>query len=58
MTVEKTIERDRRDHSRYVKLYEIDINTYDFVDLVIDTNHKTPDQIAEIVIGKAREKAG
>jgi CMP/dCMP kinase len=56
--LEKTVERDRRDQSRYVNLYDIDINTYDFVDLVIDTNHKTPEQIAEIVIGKAREKAG
>ncbi len=55
--LEKTKERDLRDHDRYVKLYGIDINTYDFVDLIVDTNDKAPDQIADIVIRRAREKA-
>ncbi len=54
----KTEARDSRDHARYVKLYDIDINTYDFVDLVIDTNQKNPDQIAEIIISRARTEAG
>ena len=54
----KTEARDFRDHARYVKLYDIDINTYDFVDLVIDTNQKNPDQIAEIIISRARTEAG
>jgi len=55
--LETTVERDRRDHARYIKLYNIDINTYDFVDLVINTNDKTPDQIAEIIIDTARIQA-
>lgn len=54
----KTEDRDSRDHARYVKLYDIDINTYDFVDLVIDTNQKTPDQIAEIIVNRIGSKAG
>ena len=56
--LEKTVERDNRDRARYVKLYNIDINTYDFVGIVVDTNQITPEQIAEIVVGKAGEKAG
>lgn len=55
--LEKTEERDRRDQARYIKLYNIDINTYDFVDLVIDTNDESPEQIAEIIVNWARAKA-
>ena len=56
--LEKTIERDRRDRARYLKLYKIDIDNYDFVDLIIDTELKTPEQIAEVIISRAREMAG
>jgi len=54
----KTIERDRRDRARYLKLYDIDIDNYGFVDLVIDTRHKDPDKIAEIISNRMREQAG
>ena len=33
---EKTVERDRRDRARYLNLYNIDIDAYNFVDLIID----------------------
>lgn len=39
-----TIERDRRDHDRYLRLYSIDIDEYSFADLIIDTSVMTIDQ--------------
>jgi cytidylate kinase len=54
----RTVERDRRDKARYLKLYNIDIDSYDFVDLIIDTERKTPEQIAEIITGRVQEFAG
>ena len=54
---QKTQERDSRDHARYLKLYNIDINHYNFVDLIIDTNEKTPEQIADIIVMHAKNYA-
>ncbi|MBN1685922.1 MAG: cytidylate kinase family protein [Spirochaetales bacterium] len=56
--LEKMVERDERDHARYLKLYGIDIDRYDFVDLVVDTERKTPEQVAEIIISRVRDRAG
>ena len=44
---EKTLQRDTRDHARYLKLYNIDNEEYGFVDLVIDTALFTPEEIAD-----------
>ncbi len=54
----KTVERDKRDHARYLKLYNVDIDSYEFVDLIIDTEHKTPEQITEIITRRVQEFAG
>ncbi|GHV93970.1 cytidylate kinase [Spirochaetia bacterium] len=51
-----TAERDKQDHGRYLRIYNIDNNNYDFADLVIDTDDLTPPQIAELIIKKAQEK--
>jgi cytidylate kinase len=51
-----TEERDRQDHARYLRIYNIDTNNYDFVDLVIETDDLTPQEIAELIVKKAREK--
>lgn len=40
-----TQKRDQEDQSRYKDLYGIDTNSFDFVDLVIDTSQFTPEQI-------------
>jgi len=56
----KTIARDKRDSERYKNLYNIDNNYYSHVDLVIDTNHHTAEEVAQIIADKVREykKAG
>ncbi|MDR1932279.1 MAG: AAA family ATPase [Spirochaetales bacterium] len=48
-----TLERDNRDHTRYLKLYNIDNEKYDFVDIVIDTTQFTPEEIANQITAKA-----
>ena len=48
--------RDREDTSRYKSFYGIDNNDYQFVDIVIDVNSKTPEQIVDIIIDKLEEK--
>jgi cytidylate kinase len=50
-----TGERDRQDHSRYLRIYGIDNDRYEFVDLVIDVDELDPAQIAELIIQKAQE---
>jgi CMP/dCMP kinase len=50
---EETIERDRKDHRRYKRIYGIDSDDYHFVDLLIDTEKHTPEEIAEIIAQKA-----
>ena len=50
---QKTLQRDLRDHQRYLKLYNIDNEKYDFVDLIIDTSIYTPEEIADQIISRA-----
>jgi len=45
-----TLARDRSDHERYLKLYNIDNNHYEFVDLVVNTEHLAPKEVAQIII--------
>ena len=44
-----TNERDARDRQRYRRLYGIDIDCYDFVDLHIDTERLYPDEIVALI---------
>ncbi len=48
--MEKTAHRDRRDHERYLNLYNIDNNEYDFADLIINTDRMNPFQICDIIL--------
>jgi cytidylate kinase len=50
-----TEERDRQDHERYLRIYNIDNDNYEFADIVIDTDNILPDQIARLII-EAAEK--
>ena len=52
---QETLQRDTRDHLRYLKLYTIDNEKYDFVDLVIDTSLFTPEEIAGQIVSRAAE---
>jgi len=48
-----TEERDRQDHGRYLKLYNIDTDNYKFADLIINTDKLSPEEIAEKVSERA-----
>jgi len=50
-----TADRDRQDYSRYFRIYNIDTDKYDFVDMAIDTNNTAPEIIADMIIKKAME---
>lgn len=51
----ETLQRDKRDHSRYLHLYNIDIDKYDFVDLIVDTAKGDQHYVAEMIIKAAKE---
>ncbi|MQY77348.1 MAG: cytidylate kinase [Spirochaeta sp.] len=47
-------ERDMRDHQRYLRLYGIDIDIYDFVDLVVDTEMGDQFYVVDQIIKKVK----
>jgi cytidylate kinase len=51
-----TMERDKQDRQRYLRIYNIDNNDYSFADLIINTDHKNIEEIAEIIIDAAQQK--
>ncbi|MCR5125924.1 MAG: cytidylate kinase family protein [Treponema sp.] len=48
--------RDSQDSARYMKLYGIDNNKYDFADIKIDTATKNPEEIVGIITDYLLEK--
>ncbi|MCL2443581.1 MAG: AAA family ATPase [Treponema sp.] len=50
-----TENRDKQDHDRYLRIYNIDTNNYSFADLIIETDNILPDEIVELIL-KAVEK--
>lgn len=51
---ERTKGRDIRDHERFLKLYNIDNDSFSFVDLIIDSSKHTPDQIVELIVERLK----
>ena len=51
-----TAMRDREDTGRYKVFYGIDNNDYSFVDIIIDVNDKTQEEIVNIILDKLVEK--
>ncbi len=49
--------RDKHDHARYLRLYNIDTDNYSFADLTIETDNLSPQQIVDLIVEKA-EKLG
>jgi len=45
-----TAMRDSEDTKRYIKLYGIDNNKYDFADIKVDTSCNVPDQIVSTIL--------
>lgn len=54
--IDFTSMRDNEDTARYKKFYNINNNDYNFCDLIIDVNNKTPEEIVDIIIKKLQEK--
>jgi cytidylate kinase len=50
-----TAERDKQDHARYLRIYNIDTDDYAFADMVIDTNDIAPHEIVAMIVSRARE---
>ncbi|MCR5289543.1 MAG: AAA family ATPase [Treponema sp.] len=48
--------RDKEDHGRYLKLYNIDNDDYSFVDILLDTSNYGPEALAEQVLSQLVEK--
>ncbi|MDR2553730.1 MAG: cytidylate kinase family protein [Treponema sp.] len=51
-----TLERDRQDRERYIKLYGIDNDDYGFAGLILDTDSMDPEEIAHAIIRKANQR--
>lgn len=51
----ETMKRDRSDHERYQRLYGIDSDDYQFVDMVINTEHLTQNEVAQVITRSVRE---
>ena len=48
--------RDSEDSKRYLKLYNIDNNKYDFCDLTIDTANYNPEQIVDLILAELKKR--
>ena len=48
-------QRDRRDRQRYINLYQIDVDQYDFVDLVVDTERGDQLFVMETILQRLPE---
>ena len=51
-----TAMRDSEDSRRYKKLYNIDNNQYDFVDLFVDTSKYNPEEIVKLILDELKKK--
>jgi len=45
-----TMERDRQDRERYLRIYQIDNDDYSFADLIVDTDSLGVEEIAGVII--------
>ncbi|MDR1278279.1 MAG: cytidylate kinase family protein [Treponema sp.] len=57
VTAAFTSERDRQDHERYLRIYNIDNDRYDFADLIIDTDDLDPSQIVSRILAAVEKKS-
>jgi cytidylate kinase len=53
---EHTRRRDARDRDRYIRLYDIDFNDYQFADLIINTEDKDQYEIADMIEKEFRNR--
>ena len=53
---EFTNSRDKQDHERYLRIYNIDNDEYSFADLIIDTDDIDPGEIVQLIITVLEKK--
>lgn len=51
-----TAQRDKQDHERYLRIYNINNDDYFFADLVINTDEIGPAEITELIIDEIKRK--
>jgi cytidylate kinase len=51
-----TASRDRQDHERYLRIYNINNDDYSFADLIIDTDEISPAEIVQFIIAELDKK--
>ncbi len=56
--IEKILARKRSENARFLAKYGADGTKMDNFDLVVDTTHKTPEEVAAIILNGVRAKAG
>ncbi|MCL2244727.1 MAG: cytidylate kinase family protein [Treponema sp.] len=52
---EFTVERDKQDHDRYLRIYGINTDDYSFADLIVDADNISPQEITGMIISKIKE---
>lgn len=45
-----TVERDKQDHARYLQLYNINNDNFNFADLIINTDSLQPQEIVDLIL--------
>ena len=58
VALRETIDRDKRDRARYLKLYGIDNDNYELADLIIDTEKFDAFEVADQITSAARRIMG
>jgi len=53
---EFTADRDKKDHDRYLRIYNINNDDYAFADMIIETDDISPIKIAEQIIAELNRK--
>jgi cytidylate kinase len=53
---EFTASRDKQDHERYLRIYNINNDDYSFADLIIDTDDISPAEIVRLIIAELDRK--
>lgn len=56
--LEQTRRRDEGDHRRYLDIYGIDNDRYEFADLIINVDRLDPERIVDIIAAALPESAG
>jgi CMP/dCMP kinase len=50
--------RDKRDHDRYQRLYDYDVDKYDFAELILEAGGLTPEQEVQAIVEHVSRTAG